>query len=144
MTLRLKGLSYFYILGFRLKCILIICITDSNACVRTRIEMAKKLKEMNENSDKEGDMLGKAADDGPLVTAIKQRFDIVNDLLRPPSKRVCCSNLTLVTAIRPFKKSLKVKVSAKWLSDDNDSFRYKDNKEGRMNSVFYLILQVRV
>ena len=38
-----------------------------------RIEMAKKLKEMNENSDKEGDMLGKAADDGPLVTAIKQR-----------------------------------------------------------------------
>ena len=45
-------------------------------CVRTRIEMAKKLKEMNENSDKEGDMLGKAADDGPLVTAIKQRFDI--------------------------------------------------------------------
>ena len=39
-----------------------------------RIEMAKKLKEMNENSDKEGDMLGKAADDGPLVTAIKQRW----------------------------------------------------------------------
>ena len=76
MTPRLKGLSYFYILGFRLKCILIICITDSNACVRTRIEMAKKLKEMNENSDKEGDMLGKAADDGPLVTAIKQRFGI--------------------------------------------------------------------
>ena len=39
----------------------------------SRIEMAKKLKEMNENSDKEGDMLGKAANDGPLVTAIKQR-----------------------------------------------------------------------
>ena len=89
-------------------------------------------------------MLGKAADDGPLVTAIKQRFGIVKDLLRLPSKNVCSPNLTLVTAIRPFKKSLKVKVSAKWLSDDNDSFRYKDNKEGRMNSVFYLILQVRV
>ena len=114
MTLRLKGLSYFYIFGFRLIRIQTICITDSNACVRTRIEMAKKLKEMNENSDKEGDMLGKAADDGPLVTAIKQRFGIVNDLLRLPSKKVCCSNLTLVTAIRPFKKSLKVKVSAKW------------------------------
>ena len=76
MTLRLRGLSYLYIFGFRLKYVLIICITDSNACVRTRIEMAKKLKEMNENSDKEGDMLGKAADDGPLVTAIKQRFGI--------------------------------------------------------------------
>ena len=77
MTLRLKGLPYFCIFCSRLlKCILLICITDSNACVRVRIEMAKKLKEMNENSDKEGDMLGKAADDGPLVTAIKQRFDI--------------------------------------------------------------------
>ena len=76
--------------------------------------MAKKLKEMNENSDKEGDMLGKAADDGPLVTAIKQRFAISNDLLQLPSKKVCCSNLTLVTAIRPFKKYLKVKMSAKW------------------------------
>ena len=76
MTLRLRGLPYFYIFGFRLIRIQTICITDSNACVGTRIEMAKKLKEMNENSDKEGDMLGKAADDGPLVTAIKQRFDI--------------------------------------------------------------------
>ena len=57
-----------------------------------RIEMAKKLKEMNENSDKEGDMLGKAADDDPLITAIKAR--------------------------------------------------YKDNKEGRMHSVFYLLQEV--
>ena len=71
--------------------------------------MAKKLKEMNENSDKEGDMLGKAANDGPLVTAIKQRQVVHHN--------------------------------------ENDEigvvFRYKDNKEGRMNSVFYLILQVR-
>lgn len=54
--------------------------------------MAKKLKEMNENSDKEGDMLGKATDDDPLITAIKAR--------------------------------------------------YKDNKEGRMHSVFYLLQEV--
>ena len=78
MTLRLRGLSYFYIFGSRLlKYILAIYLYHRfQRCVRTRIEMAKKLKEMNENSDKEGDMLGKAADDGPLVTAIKQRFAI--------------------------------------------------------------------
>jgi hypothetical protein len=56
-----------------------------------RIEMAKKLKEINENSAKEGDMLGRGKDDGPLVTAIKAR--------------------------------------------------YKDNKEGRLHSVFYIILR---
>ena len=53
-----------------------------------KIEMAKKLKEINENAEQAGDLLGPVEGESPLVTAIKQR--------------------------------------------------YKDNKEGRMNSVVYI------
>ena len=53
-----------------------------------KIEMAKKLKEINENAEQAGDLLGPVEGESPLVTAIKQR--------------------------------------------------YKDNKEGRMNSVLFI------
>ena len=53
-----------------------------------KIEMAKKLKEINENAEQAGDLLGAVEGESPLVTAIKQR--------------------------------------------------YKDNKEGRMNTVVYI------
>ena len=58
---------------------------------KERIEMAKKLKEINENAEQAGDMLGPGDGDGVLVAAIKQR--------------------------------------------------YKENKEGRMNSLFYLYIK---
>lgn len=53
-----------------------------------KIEMAKKLKEINENAEQAGDLLGAVEGESPLVRAIKQR--------------------------------------------------YKDNKEGRMNTVVYI------
>lgn len=58
---------------------------------KERIEMAKKLKEINENAEQAGDMLGPGEEDDALVTAIKER--------------------------------------------------YKENKEGRMNSLFYLYIK---
>ena len=53
--------------------------------------MAKKVKEINENAEQAGDMLGPGEGDGALVAAIKQR--------------------------------------------------YKENKEGQMNSLFYLYIK---
>ena len=38
-----------------------------------KIEMAKKLKEINENAEQAGDLLGPVEGESPLVTAIKQR-----------------------------------------------------------------------
>ena len=58
---------------------------------KERIAMAKKLKEINENAEQAGDMLGPGEGDGALVAAIKQR--------------------------------------------------YKENKEGQMNSLFYLYIK---
>ena len=58
---------------------------------KERIEMAKKLKEINENAEQAGDMLATDEGDGALVTAIKQR--------------------------------------------------YKENKEGQMNSLIYLYIK---
>ena len=39
-----------------------------------KIEMAKKLKEINENAEQAGDLLGAVEGESPLVTAIKQRL----------------------------------------------------------------------
>ena len=39
-----------------------------------KIEMAKKLKEINENAEQAGDLLGAVEGESALVTAIKQRF----------------------------------------------------------------------
>ena len=58
---------------------------------KERIEMAKKLKEINENAEQAGDMLATDEGDAVLVAAIKQR--------------------------------------------------YKENKEGQMNSLIYLYIK---
>ena len=63
-------------------------------------------------------------------------------------RATCLARLPMMDLLLPQSNRGKLPIMIKSESEcENDEigivFRYKDNKEGRMNSVFYLILQVR-